>query len=130
MGLTGYITSGLESLGLNGTQVKPINEGERVVVQGSETEQKSNLWGIFDNLGETLGEGANDLLSATIDRYVKKTALGPEGSPDTTGDPSDNPQASTVPDSQQQAMPFWKKYQSEMIVAGVLLGGYLVMRKR
>lgn len=130
MSLTGYITSGLESLGLNGTQVKPINEGERVTVQGSETQDTSNLWGLFDNLGETLGEGANDLLGATIDRYVKKTSLGPEGSPDSTGDPSDNPQASTIPDSQQTAQPFWKKYQSELIVAGVLLGGYLVIRKR
>ena len=130
MSLTGYISSGLESLGLNGSQVKPINEGERVTVTGSETEESTNLWGVFDQLGETLGEGANDLLGATIDRYVKKTGLGPEGSPDTTGDPTDNPQSSTIPDSQQQDMPFWKKYQSELIVAGVLLGGYLVIRKR
>jgi hypothetical protein len=129
MSLTGYVSSGLESLGLNGSQVKPINEGRQVTVDNVE-KQDSNLWGIFDNLGETLGQGANDLLGATIDRYVKKTSLGPEGSPDSTGDPSDNPQSSTLPESQRQQPSFFQRYQSELIVGGVLLGGFLLVRGR
>ena len=129
MSLTGYVSSGLESLGLNGSQVKPINEGRQVTVDNVQ-KQDSNLWGIFDNLGETLGQGANDLLDATIDRYVKKTSLGPEGSPDSTGDPSDNPQSSTLPESQRQKPSFFQRYQSEIIVGGVLLGGYLLVRGR
>jgi hypothetical protein len=130
MELNGYITTGLESLGLNGTAVKPINEGERVTVQGSQTESKTNLWGIFDGLGETLSEGANDLLGATIDRYVQKTRGGPETTVDSTGDPSDNPGSSVIPESQRNQPGFIQRYQSELIVAGVLLGGYLVLRKR
>lgn len=129
MSLTGYVSSGLESLGLNGSQVKPINEGRPVTVDNVQ-KQDSNLWGVFDNLGETLGQGANDLLGATIDRYVQKTSLGPEGSPDSTGDPSDNPQSSTLPESQRQQASFFQRYQSELIVGGVLLGGFLLVRGR
>lgn len=129
MSLTGYVTTGLESLGLNGSAVKPINEGERVAVDTTQ-KKDTNLWGIFDGLGETLSEGANDLLGATIDRYVQKTRGGPETTVDSTGDPTDNPGSSVVPESQRQQAGFLKRYQSELIVAGVLLGGYLVMRKR
>tara|TARA_Y100001933_G_C18462271_1_gene340576 strand:+ start:83 stop:475 length:393 start_codon:yes stop_codon:yes gene_type:complete len=130
MELTGFITTGLESLGLNGSEVKPINQGEKVKVQGSEQEERSNLWGIFDGLGETLGEGANDLLAATFDRYVQKTRGGPETSPDTTGDPTDNPGSAVIPESQRNQPGFLQRYQSELIVAGVLLGGFLVLRRR
>ena len=129
MSLTGYVTTGRESLGLNGSAVKPINEGEPVVVDTTE-KKDSNLWGIFDGLGETLSEGANDLLGATIDRYVQKTRGGPETTVDSTGDPTDNPGSSVVPESQRQQAGFLKRYQSELIVAGVLLGGYLVLRRR
>lgn len=129
MSLTGYVTTGLESLGLNGSAVKPINEGERVAVDTTQ-KKDTNLWGIFDGLGETISDGANDLLDATIDRYVQKTRGGPETTVDSTGDPTDNPGDSTVPESQRQKAGFLQRYQSELIVAGVLLGGYLVMRKR
>lgn len=130
MELSGVVTSGRESLGLNGADVKPINQGERVTVAGSETRDSSNLWGIFDGLGETVGQGANELLDATFDRYVKKTSPGVEANPGTRGDPSDNPGASNVPDSQQVKPSLFKRYQSELIVGGVLLGGYLLIRGR
>jgi hypothetical protein len=130
MDLKGYVTSGLESLGLNGTQVKPINQGERVTVVGSEQQESSNLWGIFDGLGETVGKGANDLLEATFDRYVTKTQNGVAANPGTRGDPSDNPGDATVPESQRAPMSMFRKYQSEIIVGGVLLGGYLLVRGR
>lgn len=129
MSLTGFVTTGFETLGLNGSGVKPINEGVRVTVDEAK-QPEANFWGIFDGLGETIGEGINRVAASEIDRYVKKSRRGVEASPDSTGDPSDNPGSSVVPNSQRSQPGLIQQYQKPLLIAAALMGGYLLLKRR
>lgn len=88
MGLGAYIQDGLESLGLNGSDIKPINQGEPVtIVEDSDT--SGSVWGLLDSAGESVSNGVGSYFEALLGKQINKLTKGPEASADSTGDPDE-----------------------------------------
>jgi hypothetical protein len=123
-GLTGWISDGLESLGLNGDDVKPINQGEAVdVVQPQESED--SFWGFLDDLGTTVKNGVADIAQSAVQAKINDLKFGPEKSYDTTGAPSDQAGSYAPPKTQSTL----QQYKTPLLIGAALLLGAVVVKK-
>tara|TARA_R110000772_G_scaffold264301_2_gene384776 strand:+ start:2640 stop:3032 length:393 start_codon:yes stop_codon:yes gene_type:complete len=126
--LSGWIQDGMESLGLNGSDVKPVNTGEEVTVvnQGIPV---SSAWDFLDKIGDTVTNGVGEYVGGLVQNQVDKIQTGSESTVDSTGDPSD--QAGQNFGAGGRSMSFIQENKTPLIIGGavLLLGGlFVVMR--
>jgi hypothetical protein len=123
-GLTGWISDGMESLGLGGDDVKPINQGEAVDVVTTQ-EAESSYWGFLDDLGTTVKNGVADIAKSAVQHKIDELTFGPEKSIDTTGIPSDQAGSYAPPQTQSTL----QQYKTPLLIGAALLLGAVVVKK-
>lgn len=129
MSLTGFLEPYLPDLGINGSKVRPVNEGDLVSIVGTEGKAKpDSFWSFLDDVGTEVKNGLGDIATAAIqDQIDKLQNHGPETSLDTTGIVED--QVGLDSPGVQSEPTFIDKYKMPMLVAAAGLVAILVIKK-
>jgi len=124
MALELFVPSETPTTGVSSGETKPVTEGERMTAVATQ-QPRTGIFGVLDDITTTIGNGVSDALSAVVDREVNDIRTGAESDTDSTGDPDD--QAGGTLNDNQSDEPFYKKYQTELMIGGGVLAVMAVL---